>query len=598
MGRCDCVVLCECWNREREALSVNMGGDPVTTEPTVLKVDEDVISILEDDRVEIQVMKCIILEGKFHNLFGYHIAILNSMRNKDKVNIPLFLLKSIEKSIRAVKAEKGKAPLHQGLMKLLVDFEKDRRGVTAGPSKGVFSRLSGMPVSKVQLLLGPAPFSPMPKSGDTVLNSEEDWLSQDGDPPVVGSKDGGGRKRKPPSQVLNFRWPPTARAQRSILAPTDGLGEIWLQWLSAINACNGYPLALNFCLEIVGSTPWICNIPSFTIGLGLYIWFAICRSTLPIGYLCVVLCECWNREREALSVNMGGDPVTTEPTVLKVDEDVISILEDVTINGLEFSINEVLIVEVSGLSNEGEVITRDKTNQVGQLTKFIRDDETFCWLDSGIARESLPKPWDRVAIQVMKYLTLEGKFRKLFGYHIAILNSMRNKEKGLMKLLVDFEKDRRGVTAGPSKGVFSRLSGMPVSKVQLLLGPAPFSPMPKSGDTVLNSEEDWLSQDGDPPVVGSKDGGGRKRKPPSQVLNVADADPVEKGPAKGLDGTQTLTKELRCHLKVLNRLGGSLSNTCACINLLTLEITNYLKEVVKNLKDLSVAKEQQNPTWK
>eukprot|EP01018_Ginkgo_biloba_P023420 Gb_40337 [translate_table: standard] len=403
---------------------------------------------------------------------------------------------------------------------------------------------------------------------------------------------------------------------------------------------------------------------------------------------------------------MGGDPVTTEPTILKVDEDVRSILEDegllaffrklagfneditsqivetwrdgkVVVNGLEFSINEGLIAEVSGLPNEGEVITRDKTNQVGQLTKFIRDDETFCWLDSRIARESLPKPWDRVAIQVMKYLTLEGKFCKLFGYHIAILNSMRNKEKvniplfllksmeksvrtvkarkgkaplhqGLMKLLVDFKKDRRGAMTGPSKGGFSRLSGTPISKAQLLLGPAPLSLMPNSGDTVLNSEDDSLSQDEDPPIAISKEGDSRKRKPPSQVPNaslakcsrrstrlqkkdaikakivdyvessgedhtvsemgifgewdnspkVADVAPVVKGLAKAPDGTQTLTEELRCHLKVLNGLGGSLSSTCPCINLLTLEITNYLKEVVKNMKSLNAAKEQQDPAGK
>ena len=50
------------------------------------------------------------------------------MRNKEKVNIPLFLLKSMKKSVRAVKVGKGKAPLHQGLMKLLFDFEKEKRG--------------------------------------------------------------------------------------------------------------------------------------------------------------------------------------------------------------------------------------------------------------------------------------------------------------------------------------------------------------------------------------------------------------------------------------------------------------------------------------
>lgn len=84
-------------------------------------------------------------------------------------------------------------------MKLLVDFEKDRRGVVAGPLKGGFSRLGGTPVSKAQLLLGPAPPSPLPKSRDTASDFEDDSLSQDGDPPVVVPKDGGSRKRKPPS---------------------------------------------------------------------------------------------------------------------------------------------------------------------------------------------------------------------------------------------------------------------------------------------------------------------------------------------------------------------------------------------------------------
>jgi len=153
---------------------------------------------------------------------------------------------------------------------------------------------------------------------------------------------------------------------------------------------------------------------------------------------------------------MGGDPVTTEPTVLKVNEDVRGILENVgmlsffqnflgysedilsqiieswnngkvSVNGINFSISEVLLTEVSYFSTKEEVITGDKTNQVGQLTKFIKDNETFCWLDYGITRKSLHKPWDRVAIQIMKYLTLEGKFHKLFCYHIAILNLIRNK---------------------------------------------------------------------------------------------------------------------------------------------------------------------------
>ena len=64
----------------------------------------------------------------------------------------------------------------------------------------------------------------------------------------------------------------------------------------------------------------------------------------------------------------------------------------VVINKTEILVNVDLIAEVSGLLNDGEVISREKMNQVIQLTKFIKEGETFCWLDSGIARELLPKP--------------------------------------------------------------------------------------------------------------------------------------------------------------------------------------------------------------
>eukprot|EP01018_Ginkgo_biloba_P016731 Gb_00638 [translate_table: standard] len=52
-----------------------------------------------------------------------------------------------------------------------------------------------------------------------------------------------------------------------------------------------------------------------------------------------------------------------------------------------------------------------------------------------------------------------------------------------------------------------------------------------------------------------------------------------------------LTEELRCHLRVLNSLGSFLSSTYACVNLLALEIMNYLKEVLKFIKEKNVEKE-------
>eukprot|EP01018_Ginkgo_biloba_P025387 Gb_18450 [translate_table: standard] len=252
---------------------------------------------------------------------------------------------------------------------------------------------------------------------------------------------------------------------------------------------------------------------------------------------------------------MGEHLVTTKPAVLKVDE---------------------------------EVISREKTNQVGQLTKFLKDDEAFCWLQSRIARESLPKPWDKVAVQIMKYLTLEGKFRKIFGYHIAILNSIRNEERINIPLFLlkeqSHEKDKRGTSVGSARSGFPKTSRSPVSKAQLLLGP---SPVIKTSAVISNLTEDSKSQGEEIPVESTEE-----EKEDSDIGKSVDVGKIAKdvgpeipvkGPVKDPDGTNDMLEDLKCHLKVLNGLGGSLTSTCACINLLTLEITNYLKEVVNNL---------------
>ena len=70
----------------------------------------------------------------------------------------------------------------------------------------------------------------------------------------------------------------------------------------------------------------------------------------------------------------------------------------VIINGLDIDVNEGLIAEVTSLPNDGEIVSREKMDQVSQLTKFIKETKNFYWLDSSIARESLSQPWDRVAI--------------------------------------------------------------------------------------------------------------------------------------------------------------------------------------------------------
>eukprot|EP01018_Ginkgo_biloba_P032129 Gb_32169 [translate_table: standard] len=216
---------------------------------------------------------------------------------------------------------------------------------------------------------------------------------------------------------------------------------------------------------------------------------------------------------------MGGEPVTTEPSVLIVDEDVRSILEEAGLLSLfkKFSrYNESITNQFIESWKDGRVVVSGMEIIVNEA--LIADVLDFPNEDLGIARESLPKPWDRVAVQGMKYLTLEGKFRKLFGYHIVIMNSMRNKEKINIPLFLykSLKKSMHAIKAGG----FARVSGSPISKAQLLLGPIPASPLTASGDLAIDSKGYFESLERIWPPKNPKEKGGRKRKLLAQILSV------------------------------------------------------------------------------
>lgn len=96
-------------------------------------------------------------------------------------------------------------------------------------------------------------------------------------------------------------------------------------------------------------------------------------------------------------------------------------------------------------------------------------------------------------------------------------------------------------------------------------------------DVADTSKEERNLEDPTPP--------GSKISPPKGPATT----PVEKEESPGWP--LLVTEEIRCHLRVLNSLGSSLSSTCACVNLLTIEVTNYLKKVLKIMKEKNLKKE-------
>eukprot|EP01018_Ginkgo_biloba_P033064 Gb_34016 [translate_table: standard] len=168
--------------------------------------------------------------------------------------------------------------------------------------------------------------------------------------------------------------------------------------------------------------------------------------------------------------------------------------------------------------------------------------------------ESLPKPWDRVVVKFMKYLMMEEKSVK----YVKAKKGKTHLHQGLLNLLYENNKDKNSPVEIPSRGGFSKLSGIPASKEEKLLGPTRISLMLKYGENISDSDEGLDSHGEDIHLVGRKEEEdhndsdiGKNMKGDCYFKKVGTS-PSDKGPAKDLDDTQNLMEELKCHLKVLN----------------------------------------------
>lgn len=74
------------------------------------------------------IMRYITLDGRFTKVYGYHFVLLNHFRYDEKVNIPYFLICSMNATIKAHRDNpKGDTTMHQGLMVLIYDHLKDNQ---------------------------------------------------------------------------------------------------------------------------------------------------------------------------------------------------------------------------------------------------------------------------------------------------------------------------------------------------------------------------------------------------------------------------------------------------------------------------------------
>ena len=66
--------------------------------------------------------------------------------------------------------------------------------------------------------------------------------------------------------------------------------------------------------------------------------------------------------------------------------------------------------------------------KLGQQAKkeFFPPEEEFSEDKNGVRRTSLLPPWSEVSLQIMKYITCEGRFSIVYGYHFRLLMELRH----------------------------------------------------------------------------------------------------------------------------------------------------------------------------
>ncbi|KAH9291806.1 hypothetical protein KI387_043005 [Taxus chinensis] len=95
----------------------------------------------------------------------------------------------------------------------------------------------------------------------------------------------------------------------------------------------------------------------------------------------------------------------------------------VQIGSTRFTISTNAIADATGLPAAGDIYYRRSLH--AEIQDFNAPGDRPKKYLSGYTRDSLPSPWDRVAEVIMRYFTIDGRYRLVFGPHLFILSHLR-----------------------------------------------------------------------------------------------------------------------------------------------------------------------------
>ena len=160
--------------------------------------------------------------------------------------------------------------------------------------------------------------------------------------------------------------------------------------------------------------------------------------------------------------------------------------------------------------------------------EFFPPGEEFFEDKNGVRRTSLSPPWDEVSLQILRYITCEGRFSIIYGYHFRLLTELRHHsdlpvEKKLsipyfllQSLMECTSKLREGVPDQVAHhGLIKLLVEDALHSYKVPLAWEAFRNLTKDGDIKMLAEEGGSSSSGEKEPVATKEKEAGKKTTPT-----------------------------------------------------------------------------------
>ena len=95
--------------------------------------------------------------------------------------------------------------------------------------------------------------------------------------------------------------------------------------------------------------------------------------------------------------------------------------------GLRIEVSEAIVAEVTDHPQVGRAWFGRRTPNPTAVQDFLREGEHIQPSRRGIALQSLPHPWNQVAIFLKKYITCEGRYQMVYHSEFPLLSHLRHR---------------------------------------------------------------------------------------------------------------------------------------------------------------------------